>query len=186
VTIGGDAAAIQGDTTSLADLDRIFAVIEARAGRIDVLVANVGVYELEPLGAITKEHFDETFDTNVRGLLVTVQKAMPLLGVGSSVILIGSMLSSMGFAGCSVYNASKAAVRSFARTWIVDLKGRGIRINVSSSGFTDTSRLARFMTDDERAAGGRVGSARPDRHTGRPGEDGLISGIRRQRLHHQH
>jgi len=151
-TIGGNVAAIQGDTTSLTDLDRIFAVIEALAGRIDVLVANAGVYELGPLGAITEEHFDKTFDTNVRGLLFTVQKALPLLGVGSSVILIGAMVSSMGFGGCSVYNASKAAVRSFARTWIVDLRGRGIRVNVLSPGFTDTPSLARFMTDDEKAA----------------------------------
>jgi NAD(P)-dependent dehydrogenase (short-subunit alcohol dehydrogenase family) len=121
--IGGEAAAIQGDTTSLANLDRIFAEIQAQAGRIDVLAVNAGIYEFGTLGEISEEHFDRTFNTNVRGLLFTVQKALPLLTRGSSVILTSSMVSITGFAACSVYNASKAAVRSFARTWIVDLKG---------------------------------------------------------------
>ena len=121
--IGGDAAAIQGDSTNLADLDRICATIKAQAGRIDVLMVNAGVYEFAKLGEITEEQFDKTFNTDVRGLLFTVQKALPLLARGSSVILTGSMVSIKGFASCSVYNASKAAVRSFARTWIVDLKG---------------------------------------------------------------
>jgi len=110
--IGGDAAAIQGDTTSLANLDRIFAEIQAQAGRIDVLAVNAGIYEFGTLGEISEEHFDRTFNTNVRGLLFTVQKALPLLIRGSSVILTGSMVSIKGFAACSVYNASKAAVRS--------------------------------------------------------------------------
>ena len=96
-------------------------------------------------------HFDKTFNTNVRGLLFAVQKALPLLTNGSSVILTGSMVSIKGFASCSVYNASKAAVRSFARTWIVDLMGRGIRINVLSPGYTATPGLSQFMTDDEKA-----------------------------------
>jgi NAD(P)-dependent dehydrogenase (short-subunit alcohol dehydrogenase family) len=116
-SIGGNAAAIQGDASNLADLDRIYATIKAQAGRIDVLAANAGVYEFGALGEITEEHFDKTFNTNVRGLLFTVQKALPLLTRGSSVILTGSMVSIKGFAACSVYNASKAAVRSFARTW---------------------------------------------------------------------
>ena len=110
--IGGDAAAIQGDTTSLANLDRIFAEIQAQAGRIDVLAVNAGIYEFGTLGEISEEHFDRTFNTNVRGLLFTVQKALPLLTRGSSAILTGSMVSIKGFAACSVYNASKAAVRS--------------------------------------------------------------------------
>jgi NAD(P)-dependent dehydrogenase (short-subunit alcohol dehydrogenase family) len=101
---------------------------------------------------IIEEHFDKRFNTNVRGLLFTVQKALPLLSEGASVILTGSMVSIKGFAACSVYNASKAAVRSFARTWIVDLKGRGIRVNVLSPGYTDTPRVAQFMTDDVKAA----------------------------------
>jgi NAD(P)-dependent dehydrogenase (short-subunit alcohol dehydrogenase family) len=152
VSIGGGAAAIHGDAANLADLDRIIAEIEAQAGRIDVLTANAGFYEFGTLGDITEEHFDKTFDTNVRGLLFTVQKALPLLARGSSVILIGSMVSVKGFAACSVYNASKAAVRSFARTWIVDLKGRGIRVNVLSPGYTDTPGLSQFLTEQEKAA----------------------------------
>ncbi len=149
--IGGNAAAIQGDTSNLADLDRIYATVKAQAGHIDVLALNAGVYEFGTLGEITGEHFDKTFNTNVPGLLFAVQKALPLLTNGSSVILTGSMVSIKGFASCSVYNASKAAVRSFARTWIVDLKGRGIRINVLSPGYTATPGLSQFMTDDENA-----------------------------------
>jgi len=99
-----------------------------------------------------EEHFDKTFNTDVRGLLFIVQKALPLLSKGSSVILTGSMVSIKGFASCSVYNASKAAVRSFARTWIVDLKVRDIRVNVLSPGYTDTPGLSHFMTDEEKAA----------------------------------
>jgi NAD(P)-dependent dehydrogenase (short-subunit alcohol dehydrogenase family) len=147
-SIGGNATALQGDVSNLADLDRIVKFIRDQAGRIDVLAANAGRYEFAALGEITEEHFDKTFDTNVRGLLFTVQKALPLLVEGSSVILTGSMVSIKGFAACSVYNASKAAVRSFARTWVVDLKGRGIRVNVLSPGYTDTPGIAQFMTDD--------------------------------------
>jgi NAD(P)-dependent dehydrogenase (short-subunit alcohol dehydrogenase family) len=150
-SIGSDAAAIQGDISNLADLDRIYATVEARAGRIDVLAVNAGVYEFATLGEITEEQFDKTFNTDVRGLLFTVQKALPLLSKGSSVILTGSMVSIKGFASCSVYNAAKAAVRSFARTWIVDLKGRDIRINVLSPGYTDTPGLSHFVTDQEKA-----------------------------------
>ena len=151
-SIGGSVFAIQGDISNLADLDRIFAQIQAQAGRIDVLAANAGFYEFGALGEITEEHFDKTFNTNVRGLLFTVQKALPLLALGSSVILTGSMVSIKGFAACSAYNASKAAVRSFARTWIVDLKGRGIRVNVLSPGYTDTPGLSQFLTDQEKAS----------------------------------
>jgi NAD(P)-dependent dehydrogenase (short-subunit alcohol dehydrogenase family) len=163
-SIEGNAAAIPGDTSDLADLDRIYATIRTQAERIDVLVVNAGVYEFGTFGEITEEHFDKTFNTNVRGLLFAVQKALPLLTRGSSVILIGSMVSIKGFASCSVYNASKAAVRSFARTWIVDLKGRDIRINVLSPGYTATPGLSQFMTDDEKATAvasvplGRIGT----------------------------
>lgn len=151
-SIGSNAAAIQGDTANLADLDRIYATVGAQAGRIDVLAVSAGVYEFGTFGEITEEHFDRTFNTNVRGLLFAVQKALPLMSRGSSVILIGSMVSIKGFASCSVYNASKAAVRSFARTWIVDLKERDIRINVLSPGYTDTPGLSHFMTDEEKAS----------------------------------
>jgi NAD(P)-dependent dehydrogenase (short-subunit alcohol dehydrogenase family) len=150
--VGGNATAVQGDVSDLADLDRVIAEIQAQSGRIDVLTANAGLYEFGKLGEITEDHFDRTFNTNVRGLLFTVQKALPLLSQGSSVILTGSMVSIKGFAACSVYNASKAAVRSFARTWIVDLKGRNIRINVLSPGYTETPGIAHFMSDDVKAA----------------------------------
>jgi NAD(P)-dependent dehydrogenase (short-subunit alcohol dehydrogenase family) len=137
-SIGGDAAAIQGNTSNLADLDRVFATIKAQAGRIDVLAVNAGFYEFGKLGEITEEHFDKTFDTNVRGLLFAVQKALPLLTKGSSVILTGSIASIKGFPSLSVYSATKAAVRAFARSWIVDLKGRDICVNVLSPGHVAT------------------------------------------------
>ena len=162
--IGGNAAALQGDTTNLADLDRIYATVKAQAGHIDVLAVNAGVYEFGKLGEITEEHFDRTFNTNVRGLLFAVQKALPLLTKGSSVILTGSMVSIKGFPSCSVYNASKAAIRSFARGWIVDLKGRDIRVNVLSPGYTATPGLSHFMTDEQKAEAiasvplGRIGT----------------------------
>ena len=163
-SIGGNAAAIQGDASNLAGLDRIYAAIKAQAGRIDVLAANAGVYEFGALGEITEEHFDKTFNTNVRGLLFTVQKALPLLRKGASVILTGSIATMKGFPSLSLYGASKAAVRSFARTWIVELKGRDIRINVLSPGTTATPGLSHFMTDEQKAEAvasvplGRIGT----------------------------
>ena len=150
-SIGSNSVAIQGDAADLADLDRIYATIKAQAGRIDVLAANAGIYEPAKFGEITEEHFDRTFNTNVRGLVFAVQKALPLLSKGSSVILTGSMVSIKGFAACSVYNATKAAIRSFARTWIVDLKGRDIRINVLSPGYTATPGLTQLMTEEDKA-----------------------------------
>jgi NAD(P)-dependent dehydrogenase (short-subunit alcohol dehydrogenase family) len=140
--LGRNATAIRADVSDLADIDRIYEAVEAKAGRIDVLFANVGIYELGTFGEITEEHFDKTFNTNVRGLLFTVQKAVPLLAAGSSVILTGSIASIKGFPSLSIYNATKAAIRSFARSWIVDLKGRDIRINVLSPGHTETPGLS--------------------------------------------
>jgi NAD(P)-dependent dehydrogenase (short-subunit alcohol dehydrogenase family) len=162
--IGNGAVAIQGDVARLADLDRIYATIEAKAGHIDVLAVNAGFYESGPLGEITEEHFDRTFNTNVRGLLFTVQKALPLLAKGASVILTGSIASIKGFPSMSVYSASKAAVRSFARSWITDLKGRDIRINVLSPGHTETPGLSTLMSEQDKAAAvalvpaGRIGT----------------------------
>lgn len=164
-SLGGNAAAIQGDASNLADLDRIYATIDKAAGRLDILAANAGIYEFAAFGEITEAHFDRIFDINVRGLLFTVQKALPLLAEGASVILTGSVVSIKGFPACSVYNASKAAIRSFARTWIVDLKGRGIRVNVLSPGYTATPGLNEFLTEEDKAAGaasvplGRLGTA---------------------------
>jgi NAD(P)-dependent dehydrogenase (short-subunit alcohol dehydrogenase family) len=139
--LGPQAAAIQANAASLADLDRLYETVKAKAGRIDVLVANAGVYEFGTLGEITEAHFDKIFGANVRGLLFTVQKALPLLSKGASVILTGSIASSIGIPSFSVYNATKAAVRSFARSWILDLKGRGIRVNVLSPGHISTPGL---------------------------------------------
>jgi NAD(P)-dependent dehydrogenase (short-subunit alcohol dehydrogenase family) len=148
---GSNVAAIQGDTSKLADIDRIYATVKEKAGRIDVLFANAGFYEFGKLGEITEEHFDKTFNTNVRGLLFTVQKALPLLSKGASVIMTGSIASSIGIPSMSVYAASKAAVRSFARGWILDLKGRGIRVNVLSPGHTLTPGLNVLLEDKEQA-----------------------------------
>jgi NAD(P)-dependent dehydrogenase (short-subunit alcohol dehydrogenase family) len=151
-TIGRGVTAIQADVSKLSDLDRIYDVVKADAGRIDVLFANAGVYELGTFGEITEEHFDKTFDTNVRGLLFTVQKALPLLAKGSSVILTGSIASMKGFQSFSVYDATKAAVRSFARGWILDLKGRDIRVNVLSPGHIETPGLSVLMNEDMRTS----------------------------------
>jgi NAD(P)-dependent dehydrogenase (short-subunit alcohol dehydrogenase family) len=155
--IGHNATAIQGDVSNLADIDRIYATVKAQTGRIDVLFANAGFYEFGTFGDITEEHFDKTFNTNVRGVLFAVQKALPLLSDGASVILTGSIASIKGFASFSVYNATKAAIRSFARSWIVDLKGRDIRINVLSPGHIDTPGLSRLYSDEQKAgAAGNV------------------------------
>lgn len=139
--IGPHATGIQADSARLADLDGLYAEVRDAAGRIDVLFANAGGGSLLPLGAITEEQYEDTFDRNVKGVLFTVQKALPLLVRGASVILTGSTAASGGTAGFSVYAASKAAVRSFARNWIVDLKERGIRVNVLSPGPTRTPGL---------------------------------------------
>jgi NAD(P)-dependent dehydrogenase (short-subunit alcohol dehydrogenase family) len=149
--IGHGVIGIQGDVASLADLDRIYAQVKATSGRIDVLFANAAFYELGTLGSITEEHFDKTFDTNVRGLLFTVQKALPLLTEGASVILTGSIASIKGFESFSVYSATKAAVRSFARSWIVDLKPRKIRVNVLAPGHTQTPGLDNLVNDEIKA-----------------------------------
>jgi NAD(P)-dependent dehydrogenase (short-subunit alcohol dehydrogenase family) len=132
--IGGSVEGIQADSSSLADLDRLFETVKASAGSLDVLVANAGGGTMEPLGSITEEGFEATFATNVKGVVFTVQKALPLLSPGSSVILTGSTTSAKGMPGGSVYAATKAAVRNFARSWIIELKGRDIRVNVLSPG----------------------------------------------------
>jgi len=140
---------VQGDTSNLADLDRLYEVIKQEAGRLDILFANAGIYDLASLGSITEEHFDRQFDINVKGVLFTVQKALPLLVNGASIILNGSVLSIKGTPASSVYNATKAAIRSFARTWTVDLKDRQIRVNTLSPGPTKTSVLNNIITSDE-------------------------------------
>jgi len=136
--IGKQATGVQGDVSNLADLDRLYATVKREKGRIDVVFANAGGGSFAPLGAISEEHFDTTFSSNVKGLVFTVQKALPLLLDGGSIILNASIAASKGMPGMSVYSATKAAVRSFARGWTVDLKARKIRVNAISPGPIDT------------------------------------------------
>jgi NAD(P)-dependent dehydrogenase (short-subunit alcohol dehydrogenase family) len=136
--LGGNATAVRGDVSDLADLDRLFDTIKQQKGRLDVLFANAGGGGMAPLGHITEEHFDRTFNTNVRGLLFTVQKALPLMPPGSSIILNASTTSIKGTPAFSVYSATKAAVRSFARNWTLDLKENKIRVNAVSPGVVPT------------------------------------------------
>ena len=132
--IGQNVSAVQGDVANLADLDRLYATVKAKKGRIDILFANAGSATFAPLGEITEEHFDTIFNTNVKGLLFSVQKALPLIPNGASIILNASVVASTGNPALSIYSATKAAVRSFARTWIIDLKDRKIRVNAISPG----------------------------------------------------
>ena len=135
--IGSNVTGVQGDVTNLADLDRLYEAVGAK-GRIDIVFANAGVAGVSPLEKITEKHFDDIFNINVRGALFTVQKALPLLNDGGSIILTGSVASAKGTPGLGTYGASKAAVRNFVRAWTVELKDRGIRSNVLSPGPTDT------------------------------------------------
>jgi NAD(P)-dependent dehydrogenase (short-subunit alcohol dehydrogenase family) len=139
--IGKNVTGVQGDVSNLADLDRLYATVKQQKGRIDVLFANAGIFEFVPLRSITEAHFDKIFSVNVKGLLFTVQKALPVFQDGGSIILTASVGASKGFEGSSVYSATKAAIRSFARTWIVDLKQRKIRVNAISPDPIDTPML---------------------------------------------
>ena len=147
--IGKNVTAVQGDVSNLADLDRLFAQIKKEKGKIDIVFANAGVAKYAPLGKITEELYHSIFDTNVKGLLFTVQKALPLLRDGGSIILNASIVASKGLASNSVYSATKAAVRSFARTWTTDLKDRRIRVNAVSPGPIDTPGLRELLASSE-------------------------------------
>lgn len=148
--IGPSAKGIRADASVLSDLDTVFATIASESGRLDILFANAGGGDMMPLGAITEEHFDRIFGTNVRGVLFTVQKALPLLSQGASVILTGSTTDVKGTANFSVYSASKAAVRNLARSWALDLQGRGIRVNVVSPGPVRTPGLGGLVPEEQR------------------------------------
>ena len=137
--IGRNVTGVQGDVSNLSDLDRLFAQIEQEKGKLDIVFANAGVAKYAPMGSITEELYDSIFNVNVKGLLFTVQKALPLMPDGAAVILNASIVASKGLSDNSVYSATKAAVRSFARNWTVDLKARGIRVNVISPGTIDTA-----------------------------------------------
>jgi len=144
--IGHGAVGVQGDVTNLTDLTHLYERVERDHGRVDVVFANAGMHEPVPLEAIEEAHFDATFGLNVKGLVFTVQKALPLMTEGGVIVLNGSIAGSKAYPGQSLYNASKAAVRSFARSWTNDLKERGIRVNVVSPGGTET-RLIRSYFD---------------------------------------
>lgn len=149
--IGANVTAVRGDVANLADLDRLYASIAEQGRRIDVLFANAGGGEFATLEQVTEEHFNAAFDTNVRGTLFTVQKALPLLEDGASVILTGSTAATAGGEAFGVYAASKAAIRSFSRTWANELRGRGIRVNTLVPGPIDTPGIAGLAPDEEQA-----------------------------------
>jgi NAD(P)-dependent dehydrogenase (short-subunit alcohol dehydrogenase family) len=147
--IGKNVTDVQGDVSNLADLDRLYSIVKQQKGHIDILFANAGLGEFATLEKISEAHFDKTFDVNVKGLLFTVQKAVPLFRDGGSIILNSSIAASKGVEGFSVYSASKAAVRSFARTWTVDLIHHKIRVNAISPGPIDTPAFSDLMKNEE-------------------------------------
>ncbi len=149
--IGHGAVGIRADASVLSDIDRIYSVVKDQASRIDVLFLNAGFYEFQKFGEITEEHFDRTYNTNVKGLLFGFQKALPLLPRGASVIFTGSIAASMGIPTMSVYSSTKAAIRNLARGWILDTKELGIRINVLSPGHTQTPGLDNLLSEDDKA-----------------------------------
>ena len=170
--IGGQVTAIRADMAELADIDRLYDAVQQKHQQIDVLFANAGGGELLALGSITEDHYKRTFDTNVKGVLFTVQKALPLLKDGASVILTSSTTSISGTPAFSVYSATKAAVRSFARNWMLDLKDRRIRVNAISPGVTDTAGLDHLFGGgaDAQATKDYLAGLIPSARVGRPDE----------------
>ncbi|RQS16658.1 SDR family NAD(P)-dependent oxidoreductase [Burkholderia sp. Bp8998] len=173
---GGSATGVRVDSTKLDQLDALYAQISEEHGHLDVLFANAGGGSMLPFGSITEEHFDDTFDRNVKGVLFTVQKALPLLAEGASVILTGSTAGSAGTAAFSVYSASKAAVRAFARSWILDLKERRIRVNTISPGATRTPGLLDLAGQDAAQRQGLADYLAAQIPMGRLGEPDEIAG----------
>jgi len=147
--IGRNVTGVQGDVSKLGDLDRLFAQIKRGKGKLDIVFANAGAAKYAALGKITEEDYDSIFNINVKGVLFTVQQALPLLPDGASIILNASIVASKGLSSSSIYSASKAAVRSFARTWTTDLKDRRIRVNAVSPGSTDTPGLSELLASTE-------------------------------------
>ena len=150
--IGKNVTGVQGDVSNSSDLDRLFAQIKREKGKLDIVFANAGVARFAPFGTVTEELFDSIFNINVKGLLFTVQKALPLLPDGAAIILNASIVASKGLPANSVYSATKAAIRSFARTWTSDLKDRHIRVNAVSPGAIDTPGLSDLMASSETGA----------------------------------
>ena len=170
--IGGRVTGVRGDMADLSDIDRLYDAVQQKHTHIDVVFANAGGGEMVPFGAISEEHYRQTFDTNVKGVLFTVQKALPLLKDGAAIVLSGSTASVSGTPNFSIYSATKAAVRSFARTWILDLKDRQIRVNTISPGVTDTAGLDELFGGGEQAEGvkGYLASLIPAGRIGQPEE----------------
>ena len=170
--ISGRVTGVQGDMSRLTDIDRLYDAVQQQHGQIDVLFANAGGGEFAPLGAITEEHYDAAFDTNVKGVLFTVQKALPLLRDGASIVLTASTVSISGTPALSVYSATKAAVRNFARNWMLDLKDRHIRVNAVSPGVTETPGLDVLFGGGEQATGtkGYLAGLIPAGRIGQPEE----------------
>lgn len=165
--LGPQARAVQGSVTQAADLDRLYAAVKAERGTVDIVFANAGTGVVEPLGQLTDASYDQTFDTNVKGLILTVQKALPLMSKGGSIILTGSTTGVMGTAGFSLYSASKAAVRNLARSWALDLAGSGIRVNVLSPGPTRTELAIEVVGEEFIEA---LGAGTPIGRIGEPAE----------------
>jgi NAD(P)-dependent dehydrogenase (short-subunit alcohol dehydrogenase family) len=172
--MGKNVTGVQGDVSNLSDLDRLYATVNGQHGHIDILFANAGIAEFAPLGEISEAHFDKTFGVNVKGLLFSVQKALTLFqdGTGGSIVLNASVASSKGFGMSTVYSATKAAVRSFARTWTVDLKQRGIRVNAISPGPIDTPIFSTAIETEQQIEQFKTGivSAVPMGRMGSPDE----------------
>lgn len=169
-TIGGAVVGVRGDMSKLADIDRLYDEIQQQHSQIDVLFANAGGGTMLPLGAITEEQYDNTFNSNVKGVVFTVQKALPLLRDGASIVLTGSVTSITGTAAFSIYSATKAAVRNLARSWTIDLKERGIRVNVVSPGPIRTPGLVELAGDDPVAQQGLLDYMGAQVPLGRVGE----------------
>jgi NAD(P)-dependent dehydrogenase (short-subunit alcohol dehydrogenase family) len=171
-SLGARAVAVQGDVTNPADLDRLYDLVKTEVGRVDVVFANAGIATPAPLGCLTEDHIDAVLNTNIKGVIWTVQKALPLMGSGSSIILSASIVASKGFGDWSLYSASKAAVRSFARTWSSDLKGRNIRVNAVSPGVIDTPAWTASGLPKEQISGffGFAAAITPLGRTGRDEE----------------
>jgi NAD(P)-dependent dehydrogenase (short-subunit alcohol dehydrogenase family) len=176
-TLGSGSRGVQGDVSNLDDLDRLFATVRTEKGHVDVLFANAGIGGMSPLGSIPEDQFDKIFDVNVKGTLYTVQKALPLMRSGGSIILTGSTTGSMGTPAFSVYSATKAAIRNFARSWALDLKGTGIRVNVLSPGATTTPGLLNGLarTGMQEALLASLASQAPLERLGSPDETAAVA-----------
>ncbi|MEM5331125.1 SDR family oxidoreductase [Paraburkholderia sp. JHI2823] len=170
--LGPNARAVNGSVSNLADLDRLYTAVKAERGSLDIVFANAGTGSPLPLGQITAAHIDDTFDTNVKGTIFTVQQALPLMGRGGSIILTGSSAGTTGAPGFSAYSASKAAVRNLARTWAEDLKGTGIRVNVLSPGATATELAREALGEEGQKA---YGAMTPLQRMADPAEIGAVA-----------